>query len=124
MKYYGVEVILYVRFKDGSQPFYPVWVNIYVTAGVDREDAMQRAECYARTFAGVEITCNDRPAELLFGGVRSNCEILDATEANLSVDSPTEVFSYQLDVQDDHALQELINGDEVLVTRNSVEDAW
>jgi hypothetical protein len=70
---YAAHAILYFRFKDTMQDYFPVWENVYLIDAGDGEDpepkAIQRAKEDEGDSSGT-MTYDGHPAELVFVGMR------------------------------------------------------
>lgn len=73
MAWFGVHVVLSLRFKDGEQDVFPAWENIYLIEAEDAEGAERKAALIGQEQEGDAsgtLTWNDRPSELISLGVR------------------------------------------------------
>ncbi|HET9449528.1 MAG TPA: DUF4288 domain-containing protein [Aggregicoccus sp.] len=73
MTWYAVSAILYFRYKDVErQDEFYVWENVYLVHASGPEEAGRKAEALGRAeqTADPSMTLNERPAELVFGGIR------------------------------------------------------
>jgi len=112
MTVFSVHVIHYVNFCDGVQPDYPVWWSTYLVDCKDVDEAVRIGRVRAKSVGSI-ITCDDREARLLFGGIRVIMEVFDNSKGNVQVTGCPEVASFQLQVKDREALDRLIDGSEV-----------
>lgn len=110
-RYYGVSVVEYFKYTDGNQTDYPIWMNIYLTPGTSRFDAVLRACAYANLLAcSGGVTCDDRPVEQIIAGARAIYEISDDAASRLSVRKPIEAYSFPMEVSCDEELRKLCDG--------------
>lgn len=100
VQWFAASVILYFKFKTGSQREFPVWENVYLIRARSPSAARRRAESLGRAEALVDgVEWNGKPASLVYGGIRKvvSCaanpatasastvsEIHDGTEATYS----------------------------------------
>ncbi|HYO72747.1 MAG TPA: hypothetical protein VEU33_42395, partial [Archangium sp.] len=73
MRWYAASVVAYVELMDGTQEEYRVWENVYLFRAEDADEARALAEKHGReACAGASdgLTLDDKPARLVFGGVR------------------------------------------------------
>ena len=78
MPWYGAQVIMYVKFKDGDQAKTPVWANTCLIQATDYSGAIESARKVGLDEEGDaegSMTWDDRPAEWAFGGVRAVSEL-------------------------------------------------
>lgn len=110
-RYYGVSVVEYYKFTDGNQTDYPIWMNIYLTPGTSRFDAVLRACAYANLLAcSGGVKCDDRPVERIIAGARAIYEIPDDAASRLSSRKPIEAYSFRMEVSCAEELRKLCDG--------------
>ena len=122
MKWFAAHNIFYHRFKDGSQSTYPVWENIYLVEAAGFEEAHAKATELGTQGAGDHsgtLRFEDRPAELVFVGVR---KIVSCSEEDKRPADGTEITYSDLEVSDRASLEDLAQGRTVLVTYRSADD--
>ena len=75
--WYSAHIVIYVRFLDENQNKFPIWENVVLIEASDRVDAYQLAEAHGRNMESDEsdaMTWEDRPAMMVFGGIRKLIE--------------------------------------------------
>jgi hypothetical protein len=83
MAWYAGHAILFVEWKDGHQPKYPVWENIYLIQADSAEEALRLTRVRGEEDAGDsggEFTWEGRPARWVMAGVRKvvECDEMDS----------------------------------------------
>src|SRR5215472_8038986 len=79
MRWYGAQLVMYVRFKDGDQSKTPVWENTCLIRASDFSAAVDSAKELGKLGEGDadgSMRWDGRPAEWAFAGVRAVCEML------------------------------------------------
>ncbi len=112
MGWYGAQVILYVRFKDGDQSQTPVWENTYLIQSPDFEAALEAAAERGKLGEGgeeVSMTWGGRPAEWVFAGVRSVSEVFHQGTADV-LGHGDEVLFEEFVVDGVSAVEALVRG--------------
>ena len=80
MAWYGVHVIMAVRFKSGNQASFPAWENVYLIQAADAAEAEAKATKIGRDNEGDSsgtFHWKDRPASWQYVGIRKTIEISD-----------------------------------------------
>lgn len=120
MTWFAASVIVAYRVVDN--PTNPILVheNIYLVEGVDAIEALQKAEKYGHEEASVNdgLTLNDLPARAKFVGVRKLINISNPAPYNMDEVPPsegTEITYSEYEVCDEKTLEQLANGEEVIV---------
>src|SRR5262249_22828981 len=75
--WYATHAVLYVEWKDGIQPYVPVWENIYLVEAADGEDAERQANRLGEQDQGDDdgtFSWDGRAAKWVFAGVRKVIE--------------------------------------------------
>src|SRR5262245_37645569 len=73
MPWFTAHAVMYFEHTDGPQDGYVVWENVFLVDAADSKQAHVMAEAFARreeTGERNSLTVNDRPARLVFGGIR------------------------------------------------------
>lgn len=72
MKWYAAHLIEYAKFRDGVQDYYPFYENVVLIEAGSLEEAWAKAEQFGKDseFDDTSLTWNDRPAQMVFAGVR------------------------------------------------------
>jgi Domain of unknown function (DUF4288) len=72
MKWYIAHLVEYAKFHDGVQDYYPFYENVGLIQADSPEEAWTKAEQFGREneFDDTSLTWNDRPAQMVFAGVR------------------------------------------------------
>jgi hypothetical protein len=112
MPWHCAHAILYVRFKDGRQDFFPVWENVYLVEAESNEDACARAIEIAASVEGDSsgtFTWNDRPAEWVFVGIRKIVTVSHMAVGN-NLASGDELTYSEFTVPDEASLRQLASG--------------
>lgn len=124
MGWYGAQVILYVRFKDGDQSETPVWENTYLIQAPDVEAALQFAKERGKLEEGDSdgsLTWGDRPAAWVFAGVRSVSEVFHQGPAD-ELGHGDEVLFEEYIVDGLSAVEALVKGESVRVEFTELSD--
>ena len=72
MKWYAAHIIEYFKFRDGVQDSYPFFENVVLIEAESCEEAWDKALKFGQDNESDDesLTWNDRPAQLVFAGVR------------------------------------------------------
>ncbi len=112
--WYAAHLILYVRYKDGKQPRFPVWENIVLVRAASVDEAFAKAEK-----RGLEDATEDpsfrwegHPADWVFAGVRKLTECVDADQRP---GDGTEVTYIEMELPSLAAVKKLAAGEAVTV---------
>jgi hypothetical protein len=121
--WFTAHVILWLRFKEGLQDYYPAEENLLLVSAPNPEAARREAERIAREqYAGDDggsLRCDGRPAERMFGSVRHLIECQDSAERP---DHGTEL-SYQFILAESRdALDALLAGQDAAVLLKEKSD--
>ncbi len=122
--WYAAHLIEYLKFEDGKQDSFEVYENIVLIDAPDNQAAFNAAEKLGKTYEHSTIVGPERrPARWTFAGVRSLTECQDSDPETLAQPPDfkpkhaTEITYLALVVDSEEALQKLINGEEVVITR-------
>lgn len=113
MTWYTAHGIMYVKFRDGNQDKYPILENVILLNADSDEQALKFAEerCKEDEIYS-DFEWGNRPADMLFAGIRKIIECCD------SEDTPShgiEMTYSQMEVDDKESLNKLVEGESVLV---------
>jgi hypothetical protein len=131
MPWYSARLILYTKFLDGNQDFYPVMENIVMIHADTSDEAFDRADRKGEAEASASVdssyTYDGRPAILVFAGVRKLNECLEYFDpaqqsSGGTEENGTEVTysSFMLDSED--ALQRLVANEDVTLVYEGRQD--
>lgn len=113
MTWYTAHLVTWFRFKEGPQQYFPVQENLVLIEAASPDEARAKALAKGREYEGDSdgsLRCDDRPATLVFGGIR---RLIECDDSDQRPRDCTEV-SYQDFVLETHAdLQRMIAGEEV-----------
>lgn len=127
MTWYAAHIIQLIKFLDGVQDSYPLYENIVLIQADSSSQAWETARTiglsiYNEDGATSTTTENDRPAALVFAGVRKiiECENFGGSgPSRLDKDfvstHGTEISHSGLQVDSAEALAKLVNGEPALV---------
>ncbi len=118
MAWYGVHVVMAVRFKDGIQDAYPAWENVYLIRADDSDEATQKAEAIGKQNEGDSsgtFHWNDRPAEWVFRGVRKVIEVANSRSTTNTADDGAEVTYQTIEFDNEKTLTNYIDGKPAIV---------
>jgi hypothetical protein len=113
MPWYAAHILLYARFKDGSQEKYPIWENIVLIEADADDAALAKAAQRGRDAEGDShgtFTWEGRPATWVFAGIR---KLIACADADSRPGDGTEVSYSQMQVATEEALAKLAQGDPV-----------
>jgi hypothetical protein len=101
MKWYTAHLIEYAKFRDGVQDYYPFYENVVLIQADSPEEAWIKAEQFGKEneFDDTSLTWNDRPAQMVFAGVRKVITPLMNEESDRGLKHGTEL-TYSLMVID------------------------
>lgn len=119
MKWFAAHNIFYFRFKDGVQDTYPVWENIYLIEADGFDEARDKAAALGQQSAGDSsgtLHFVERPAELVFAGVR---KVVSCVEEDERPKDGTEITYSDFEVADRASLDDLAQGRSVVVRYGS-----
>jgi hypothetical protein len=108
MKWYGVHVLMAVRFRDGDQKTFPAWENVYLIQAKDGDEAETKAAAIGKQNEGDSsgtFTWDDRPASWIYAGVRKVIEISNATSTGNEPSDGAEVTYATLEFNSEQALK-------------------
>jgi hypothetical protein len=116
MTWYAAHAIMYFRFRDGKQDYFPVWENVYLIeapAGIDpltaAVDRAKRDEDHDST-----LQCDDRPAEMVFAGIRKIITVAHEREDD-TLSAGDELTYAKFLVQSEEEFRRLVSGESVPV---------
>lgn len=122
--WFAAHVVMWLRFKDGPQPYFAAEENILLIEAASDEEAAGRAEAIAiERYVGYDsgsLMCDNRPAERVFGGIRRliPCDIT----AEMPTDG-TEITYQFLLVESRQEFEALLRGDDARVLLKEYNDA-
>lgn len=72
MKWYAAHLIEFIKFRDGVQDRYPFYENVVLIEAGSPEEAWTKADQFGKEneLDDTSLTWNDRPAQMVFAGVR------------------------------------------------------
>jgi hypothetical protein len=91
MSWYCAHAIFYFELRDEPQDSYLIWENVYLVEASSDEEALSKAEKYAKTeeASGSDtLTLNDKPCRYKLAGIRKLITVSYIEEA---VDKPNDV---------------------------------
>ena len=110
MNWYAAHLILYVKFKEPSQAYFPLWENIVLIQADMEDEAWTKAEQLGRDEEGDEdgtFRWDDKPATWVFAGVRQLLLCVDPEERP---GDGTEVTYSEMEVDSLAALEQFVSG--------------
>ncbi|HSZ56337.1 MAG TPA: hypothetical protein VK797_11790 [Tepidisphaeraceae bacterium] len=114
---YAAHAILFFRFKETRQNYFPVWENVYLIEVADGEDpetkALQRARQDEGDSSGT-LTYDGHPAELVFVGIRKIISVSHISQDD-SLTSGDELTYSKFVVSDKTSLHRLARGEPTTV---------
>ena len=114
MKWYGVHVVMAVRFKDGNQEIFPAWENVYLVHAQDGPDAEAKAAAIGNSNQGDSsgtFTWDERPASWVYMGVRKMIEVSNAASTVNELGDGAEVTYSTLEFATEQALMLYASGE-------------
>lgn len=127
MTWYAAHIVQYWKFLDGNQDSYPLYENIVLIEANDTDAAWEKAKqigdnVYNDNEGSSTATYNDRPAALVFAGIRKlvecenmSSEGLDRADAGFRPTHGTEITYSEMEVDSRDALDKLLKGEQVSV---------
>jgi hypothetical protein len=115
MTWYAAHSIMYVRFKDGNQDKYPIWENVILIEASSDDEAWDKAKIRAKEDEdekGSESFWDDRPAMIIFAGIRKIVLCLDPEDRPTH---GTEITYSQMELDSFDSLSKFLKGEEVSV---------
>jgi len=113
MAWYAASIVTYVKFKDGRQSTYPVYENVVLIEAGSPPEALTKAELIGRAEEGDadgSMHWEDRPAEIVFAGVR---KILECQNHEDRPGDSTEISYSEFELDDHESLAKLVRGEPV-----------
>ena len=113
MAWYGVHVVMAVRFKDGNQNAFPAWESVYLVEATSLTLAEKRGVKLGQAVAGDSggtLQWNGRPARWEFAGVRKCVEITGKAPLKDEPGDGTEVTYSKLEFSAEQALRDYARG--------------
>jgi len=110
MGWYAASVIMFIRFKDERQDYYPVYENIILIKSRNEKEALEKARCRARLDEGDSESTfyyENRPAAMIFAGVR---KIIACDNPEEQPTDGTEISYSEFIVNTKKELEKLITG--------------
>lgn len=114
MPWYCSHAVLYFQFKDGRQDHFPAWENVYLIEATDAKEAWTKGIARARLNEGDSagsLSLEDRPATLVFAGLRKVISVSHAGSENQIADGDEVTFS-KCRFSDAASFQKFVNGGE------------
>jgi hypothetical protein len=115
MTWFAAHLILYIKFKQGSQEHFPVWENVVLIKAESEEEAFAKAEQRGREEEGDDdgtLRWGERPATWVFAGVR---KLTACQDAEKRPGDGSEITYLELDVDSLAAVEQLAAGQPVAV---------
>ena len=113
MPWYGVHVVMAVRFKDGNQNEFPAWENVYLVEAGNPMLADKKGQKIGQQFEGDSkgtFQWNGRPASWVFVGVRKSVEISGRAPLKNEPGDGTEVTYNTLEFDGEQGLRDYARG--------------
>jgi hypothetical protein len=113
--WYAAHIIMFAEFKDGVQDKYPVMENVVLIHAKTEEEAFAKAEAIGKEDEGDSdgtFKWEERPARLVFGGIRKLIECVD--EEQQPADGTEVTYSF-IEVANKESLDKIVRGDPVQV---------
>jgi hypothetical protein len=121
--WFTAHVIMWLRFKEGPQDYFPAEEDLLLVSAPDGASALREAERLARErYAGDDggsLRCDGRPAERMFGSIRHLIRCQDEEE---KPDHGTELSYQYVLAQSRDALDALIAGQDAPVLLKQKND--
>jgi hypothetical protein len=117
MPMYAAHAIMYFRFKDTVQDYFPAWENVYLIEAADGEDPEARAIQRAKQDEGDDsgtLICDGHPAEIVLVGIRKVISVSHRGDED-SLASGDELTYSRFLVSDKLSLDRLAKGEPVTV---------
>ncbi len=119
MKWFGVHVIMAVRFKDGKQDSHPAWENVFLVQAVDFDQAEEKAIALGKKNEGDSsgtFTWNDRAAVWVCAGIRKCTEISSSSTATNEPADGAEITYSTLEFKSEDSLRRYCSGEATELT--------
>jgi len=113
MPWYGVHVVMAVRFKDGVQNEFPAWENVYLVEAGNPMLAEKKGRKIGEEFEGDSkgtFKWHGRPARWLFAGVRKSVEVSGRAPLKNEPGDGTEVSYSTLEFDGEQSLRDYASG--------------
>jgi len=113
MPWYGVHVVMAVRFKDGNQNAFPAWENLFLVEAASLAAAEKKGQKLGQEIAGDaggSLQWNGRPARWELAGVRKSVEISGKAPLKDEPGDGTEVSYNKLEFEGEQALRDYARG--------------
>jgi len=113
MPWYGVHVVMAVRFKDGNQNAFPAWENLFLVEAATPAAAERRGQKLGQEIAGDaggSMQWNGRAARWEFIGVRKSVEISGKAPLKHEPGDGTEVSYNKMEFDGEQALRDYARG--------------
>lgn len=118
MPWYGVHVVVRVKFKDGNQSPIPAWENVYLIEAENPDEAEMKGAALGRLHNGDSdgtFHWDDRPASLAYAGVRKVIEVSEMQrDRSEHPGDGTEVTYQTFEFDSDEQLNLFLNDETVL----------
>ncbi|MFC4158713.1 DUF4288 domain-containing protein [Chitinimonas lacunae] len=118
MTWYAMHLIMQIRFKAATQPYFPAWEEVFLVEADTPDEAYSKAETIGLSLEGDSqgtFHWDEQPATHVFSGVRKCIELscprspLNAPKDGCELTYSLFEFSSQAD------LRKYVEGDEVLL---------
>jgi hypothetical protein len=113
MPWYGVHVVMAVRFKDGNQNVFPAWENIFLVEATNAATAEKKGQKLGHEIAGdagATLQWSGRPARWDFIGVRKSVEVSGKAPLKNEPGDGSEITYSKLEFETEQTLREYASG--------------
>jgi hypothetical protein len=113
MPWYGVHVVMAVRFKDGNQNAFPAWENVYLVEAGNPTLAERKGQKIGQEFEGDSkgtFQWNGRAARWEFAGVRKAVEVSGRAPLKNEPGDGSEITYSKLEFDDEKTLTRYASG--------------
>jgi len=120
MTWYTASIVQAIKLKEGKQEIYPVYENYVLIEADTVENAFNKADIIGKQVSEIDdqLTLNNKPATMVYMGVRKLIEVRNPLSEELDVDklhSGTEVSYSYMEVDSEKKLKRLAEGKAVVV---------
>jgi len=116
---FAAHVIMSVKFAKGIQDRFPVYENVVLVDADTDAEALEKATAIGMEDVETDsesFRWNDRPATLIFAGIRKLIECRSLGGSDDRVGDGTEISYSQMTLRSEDDLRKLVEGDPVQVT--------
>jgi hypothetical protein len=113
MPWYGVHVVMAVRFKDGNQNAFPAWENVFLVEAANPAAAEKKGQKLGQGIAGdagATLQWSGRPARWDFVGVRKSVEVSGKAPLKNEPGDGSEITYSKLEFDAEQALRDYAGG--------------